>query len=541
MSSSDYTNLRKLRQVNGPEFNNTSGERTQRQLVNTIVSNPKSSLIFNVPLYSREVPCGNLIASPCTTVPIGDNPLLTGPAIDCSVPYYPPGYNTIGRDGPTGPAGEIGPTGPIGYGVEGPPGLSLEYNLFMTFPTGTPTVPANNGQLLSEPSTSLSDGLTYTFALNDETPRLLAKFTTDFGGISTTAVAPGLWDFHFYASTNQTNGSIVVYMKVYTLDESDNSQQLVTGEPNPTIILGNNRHTHSVFVPYSNLPDLNSNIRIELYGKQCGCGAIPNTLTFFYNQPTLSYIRTTLANQILPIGPTGPMGITGLQGVSGEATNTGATGPTGDRGPNGERGFTGPQGAAGPEGPVGPAFGAAGKLLFYTDIVRSSADGTWGDTKIYTTHKYRANASGPTPSTTATNTIWLGSGWLPETAPVSDDYGNYHLSLIVPPATPSFLQIEVSGWVWNNASNGSSIMTVTRGGTKVYSRRRASAYTNASTYMVRHIWNEFQAGDIITFKGFESTGVFNSAAPPIIDDFAATSTFAYPISSGLQITALTDY
>ena len=542
MSSSDYTNLRKLRQVNGPEFSNTSGERTQRQLVNTIVSNPKSNLIFDVPIYSREVPCGNLIASPCTTIPIGTNPLLTGPAIDCSVPYYPPGYNTIGRDGPTGPAGEIGPTGPIGNGVEGPPGLSLEYNLFMTFPSGTPTVPANNGQLLSEPSTSLSGGLTYTFALNDETPRLLGKFTTDFGGISTTAIAPGLWDFNFYASTNQTNGSIVVYMKVYTLDASGDSQQLVTGEPGPTIILGNNRHTHSVFVPYSNLPDLDSNIQIELYGKQCGCGAIPNTLTFFYNQPTLSYIRTTLANQILPIGPTGPVGATGEQGISGEATNTGATGPTGQRGPNGERGYTGPQGDAGPEGPVGPAFGVAGKLLFYTDVVRSSVDGAWGDTKIYTTHKYRANASAPIPSTSATNTIWVGSSWLPEVSTMLfDDYGTYHLSLIVPPATPSFLQVEVSGWVWNNASNGSSIMTVTRDGSKVYSRRRASAYSNASTYMVRHVWNGFQSGDVITFKGFESTGTFNNAAPPIIDDFAATSTFAYPISSGLQITALSDY
>ena len=537
MSSSDYTNLRKLRQVNGPVVNHTSSERTQRQLVNTIVSNPRTSLIFDVPLYSREVSCGNLISSPCTTIQIGTNPLLTGPGIDCSIPYYPPGYNTIGRDGPTGPAGESGPTGPIGHGVEGPPGLSLEYNLFMTFST-TPTVPANNGRLLSEPSLSPSAGLTYTFALNDETPRLLGKFTTEFESISTTAIAPGLWDFNFYASTNQTNGSIVVYMKVLMLDASSNSQQLATGEPNPTIILGNNRHTHSVFVPYSNLPDLSSNIRIELYGKQCGCGTIPNTLTFFYNQPTLSYIRTTLANQILPIGPTGPVGATGEQGISGEATNTGATGPTGQRGPNGERGYTGPQGNDGPEGPVGPAFGTAGKLLFYTDVVRSSADSAWGDTKIYTTHKYRTNANAPIAATTATNTIWLGSNWLPTSSALSDAYGTYHLSLVVPTDTPSFLQVEISGWVWNNASNGSSIMTVTRGGVKVYSRRRGSAYSNSTTYIVRHIWNGFQTGDIITFKGFESTGVFNSTAPPIIDDFAVSSTFAYPISSGLQITAL---
>ena len=539
MSSSDYTNLRKLRRTNGPVVNHTSSERTQHQMINTIVSNPKSSLIFDVPIYSHETPCGNLISSSCTTVQIGTNPLLTGPMVDCSIPYYPPGYNTIGRDGPTGPAGIIGPTGPIGYGVEGPPGISLEYNLFMSFPSGTPTVPANYGLLLSEPSISPSVGLTYTFALNDEMPHLLGKFTTDFGGVSTTAIAQGLWDMNFYASTNQTNGGILVYMKVYMLDASGNSEQLATGEPNPTIIMGNNRHTHSVYIPqYSNLPDLSSNICIKLYGKQCGCGAVPNTLTLFCNPPTLSYIRTTLANQELPIGPTGPVGATGERGVSGESVSTGATGPIGQRGPNGERGYTGPQGDVGPEGPVGPAFGTAGKLLFYTDIVRSSVDGNWGDTKIYATHKYRVNASAPTPATSATNTVWLGANWLPTSAVLSDAYGTYHLSIVVPPDTPSFLQVEVSGWVWNNASNGSSIMTVLRDGITVYSRRRASAYSNASTYIVRHIWSDFQPGDIIKFKGFESTGTFNSAAPPIVDDFAATSTFAYPISSGLQIVAL---
>ena len=539
MSSSDYTNLRKLRQKNGPVVTHTSSERTQNQLINTIVNNTKSSLIFDVPLYVRDTPCGNLITGSCTTIPIGSNPLLTGPAVDCSIPYYPPGYNTIGRDGPTGPAGYIGPTGPIGHGVEGPPGLSLEYNLFMTFPSGTPTVPANNGQLLNEPSSSLSGGLTYTFALNDELPHLLGKFTTDFGGLSTRSIAHGLWDMNFYASTNQTNGGVLVYMKVLMLDASANPYPLANGESNPTVILGNNRHTHSVYIPIlSNMPDFNSNICIELYGKQCSCGAVPNTLTFFYNPPTLSYIRTTLANQTLPIGPTGPIGATGIQGISGESVNTGATGPIGHQGPNGEQGYTGPRGYVGPEGPVGPAFGTAGKLLFYTDIVRSSADSVWGNTKIYINHKYRINANAPTPATIATNTIWMGVNWLPSSAVLSDAYGAYHLSLVVPSDTPSFLQIEVSGWVWNNASNGSSIMTVTRGGTKVYSRRSASAYSNASTYIVRHIWNDFQMGDVITFKGFESEGSFNSAAPPIIDDFAATSTFAYPISSGLQITAL---
>ena len=170
--------------------------------------------------------------------------------------------------------------------------------------------------------------------------------------------------------------------------------------------------------------------------------------------------------QILPKGPTGATGPTGEKGVNGDATNTGATGSAGPQGIRGIQGATGPEGLAGPEGPVGPAFGSAGKLLFYTDYVRSSVDGAWGSTKIYATYKYRSNSALTTPNPVASNTIWIGSNWLPTTPAVSDALGTYHLSLVVPPDTPSILQVEVSGWMWT-VSNGSSIMTVTRGGTKV--------------------------------------------------------------------------
>jgi len=537
MSSSDYTNLRKLRRTNGEtSSNNTSGERTQHQLINTITHTTNTRNMFDIPICST-TPCSNIGTSSCTNVQIGTNPLLSGPMIDCSVPLYPPGYNTLGRTGPTGPIGETGPTGPIGYGVEGPPGLSLEYNLFMTFPFAPTTVPAVSGQLLSDPNMITPQStLTYTFASNDEVPRLLAKFTTPFESVTTTSIAQGLWDLNFYASTNQTNGNISVFMKVFTIDGSGSEALLVNGEPISTVIMGNNRHTHSVYVPYSNLPDLSSNICIEMYGKQCGCGAVPNSLSLFFNPPTMSYIRTTLANQILPKGPTGATGPTGDKGENGDATNTGATGPTGPSGEGGPIGPTGPEGQAGPEGPVGPAYGTAGKLLFYTDYVRSSVNNNWGATKIYATHKYRMNVSGPTPQAFATNTIWMGSNWLPTTPALLDDVGTYHLSLVVPEETPSFLQIEVSGWV-SNGSNGSSIMTVMRDGIKVYNRIRSSPYSTASTYVVRHIWNDFQAGDIVSFTGFESTDL-NDTAPPIVDDFAETSFFAHSVSSGLQITAL---
>ena len=537
MSSSDYTNLRKLRRTNGESsVNNTSGERTQHQLINTITHTPNTRNMFDIPICSVP-PCSNIGTSSCTNVPIGTNPLLSGPAIDCSVPLYPPGYNTLGRTGPTGPIGETGPTGPIGHGVEGPPGLSLEYNLFMTFPTTPTTVPALSGKLMSDPSMITPQStLTYTFGLSDELPHLLAKFTTQFESITTTVIAPGLWDLNFYASTNQTNGNISVFMKVFTIDGSGNVALLVNGEPISTVIMGNNRHTHSVYIPYTNVPDLSSNICIELYGKQCGCGAIPNILNLFFNPPTMSYIRTTLANQILPKGPTGATGPTGLQGVNGDATNTGATGPTGPSGNNGPIGPTGPTGLVGPEGPVGPAYGTAGKLLFYTDYVRSSVNNNWGATKIYATHKYRVNSSAPTAEPVAINTIWMGNNWLPTTPVLTDTVGTYYLSLVVPPETPSFLQIEVSGWM-STSANGSSIMTVIRDGIKKYNRIRASPYSTASTYIVRHIWNDFKAGDIISFTGFESTEL-NDTAPPIVDDFATTSFFSHSVSSGLQITAL---
>ena len=169
--------------------------------------------------------------------------------------------------------------------------------------------------------------------------------------------------------------------------------------------------------------------------------------------------------------------------------------------------------------------------------MRSSIDGGWGSTKIYSTHKYRVNSTSNAPQSVATNTIWMGSNWLPSIPAVVDNLGSYYLTLIVPPETPSFLQVEISGWM-SSVSNGNSLMTVTRAGVKVYSRRRGAPYVANSTYIVRHLWNDFQAGDILTFMGYESSGLDSDTAPPIVDDFALTSFFAYSVSSGLQITAL---
>lgn len=94
----------------------------------------------------------------------------------------------------------------------------------------------------------------------------------------------------------------------------------------PTPITANvisHRYVNSLFFPYFALPDLNCNIRIKVFGKQYGSSSsLANNITIYFNPPTLSYIRTTLANQILPIGPTGATGPIGPTGATGPAGPT---------------------------------------------------------------------------------------------------------------------------------------------------------------------------------------------------------------------------
>jgi len=147
----------------------------------------------------------------------------------------------------------------------------------------------------------------------------------------------------------------------------------------------NNRYVNSLYFPFYSFPDYESNIRIRIYVKQYKSNSTQaQTVHLYFNTSTLSYLRTTLANQILPKGPTGPpgpIGYTGQPGSDGSASNTGAIGATGYTGPQGLIGYTGPQGIIGSTGPYNP--GIAGSILFYSDFTRSSVVNDWVVENIY--------------------------------------------------------------------------------------------------------------------------------------------------------------
>lgn len=547
MSSSDYTKLRKFRQLNGFNPNNTAGTNTQNNMIETVVNSVYSRSLFDIPIHG---PCTYTLSGACggTT---GDNGTINYNGIQGApvssvclqgekIPYFPAGANTMGRTGPQGP---IGPTGAGGPGPEGPPGLSLEYNLFLQ--PSTNVIPDISGIMVEDPSMNLSQSiLSYTFGSTETTPVEIVSFTTQFDSISTTSIAQGLWDLHLYAGVNQSSNDVVFFMKIYELDQSNNEVLIIDGEPSASLITGfvpNNRYVHSIYFPFYSLPDYNSNVKISIFAKQyVSNNVISQTVNFYFNNSTLSYLRTTLANQILPKGPTGPSGPTGprgIDGVDGSATNTGATGATGYTGSQGLIGYTGPQGIIGPTGPYDP--GISGNILFYSDFTRSNTSNDWGDLKIYTTHNYLQNLSNSNivdPS--AVDTIWIGNQWLPtdETPITETNIGTYVTKLVVPPNTPSFLKIEMSA-VSSDNTNGTSIMIVTRDGIIVYKRRVSAAYNTLASYTVKHFWNQFQTGDVITFKTYEGNTISNNNTP-IIEDFAETNIFSTPLSNGLKIYAM---
>jgi len=547
MSSGDYTKLRKFRQLNGFNPDNSAGLNTQNNMIDSVTNSTYSRSLFGIPLYG---PCtytlnGNCNGTTGENDDINYNGIQGAPVSSVciqgeNIPYYPAGANSMGRTGPVGP---IGPTGFGGPGPEGPPGLSLEYNLFLQ-PSST-TIPDASGIMVEDPSLNLSQNiLSYTFASNETAPVEMISFTTQFETLSTTSIAQGLWDLHLYAGVNQSSSDVVFFMKIYELDQSDNEVLIINGETSPSLITGfvpNNRYVNSLYFPFYSFPDYESNIRIRVYAKQYpNNSTVAQTVNFYFNGSTLSYLRTTLANQILPKGPTGPIGYTGPQGddgIDGSSTNTGATGNTGYTGPQGLIGYTGPQGVIGQTGPYNP--GIAGSILFYSDFTKSNTINDWGDLKIYTTHNYLQNLSNNNlvdPS--AVDVIWIGSNWLPgDETPINDvNIGSYVTKLVVPSDIPSFLTIELSAVASDN-TNGTSIMIVTRSGIIVYKRRVNSSYSTLVSYTFKHFWNQFQAGDVITFKTYEGDTLVDNNTP-IIEDFAETNIFSAPLSNGLKIYAM---
>ncbi len=547
MSSGDYTKLRKFRQLKGFNPFNSSGVNTQNNMIESVTNSTYSRSLFDIPLYG---PCTYMLNGTCNGS-TGENDNINYNGIQgapvssvCiqgeNIPYYPAGANTMGRTGPTGP---FGPTGSGGPGPEGPPGLSLEYNLFLQ-PSST-TIPDPSGVMVEDPSMNISQKiLSYTFGSNQTTPVEMISFTTQFSTLSTTSVAQGLWDLHLYAGVNQSSNDVVFFMKIYVLDQSDNEVIIIDGESSPSLITGfvpNNRYVNSLYFPFYSFPDYESNIRIRIYVKQYKSNSTQaQTVHLYFNTSTLSYLRTTLANQILPKGPTGPpgpIGYTGQPGSDGSASNTGAIGATGYTGPQGLIGYTGPQGIIGSTGPYNP--GIAGSILFYSDFTRSSVVNDWGSLKIYTTHNYLQNLNNRiVAEPSAVNVIWTGSNWLPidETPIMDENIGSYVTKLVVPSGVPGFLVVEITVNSSDN-TNGTSIMIVTRSGIIVYKRRVTSAYATLVSYTIKHFWNQFQVGDVITFKTYQGNTIINNNTP-IIEDFAETNFLSAPLSNGLKIYAM---
>ena len=280
---------------------------------------------------------------------------------------------TIGLDGPLGPLGPTGFTGPAGVkgdiGTQGPPGLSLEQNLFLKV-TDT-SVPIYNGTLDSDVDLTLDQKqLSYTFRTGDVSEKLLGSFISNFNFPHSDVIAPGLWDLNLFASAVATDCDIYFYIRIFCID-SGNELLILDGSKITTSIDCNThakRYINSVYVPLYYLPHSNSDIVIKLYAQQTVTDN-ESTINVFFNAPTLSFIRTTLSNQILPIGPTGATGTVGPAGATGQIGPLGSTGPVGEVGPTGPFGFTGPIGAQGLVGPTGPSFWNADSInnIYYNN------------------------------------------------------------------------------------------------------------------------------------------------------------------------------
>ncbi len=285
----------------------------------------------------------------------------------------PTGPVGLGEQGPQGPIGPTGYTGPIGVkgdmGTQGPPGLSLEQNLFLKIVDTS--VPVYNGTLESEVDLTLDQKkLSYTFINGDVSEKLLASFISNFNFPHSEVIAPGLWDLNLYASAVATDCNIYFYVRIFCID-SGNELLIFDGSKITTYIDCNTnakRYINSVYVPLYYLPHSNSNIVIKLYAQQTHTNN-ESIINIFFNAPTLSFIRTTLSNQILPIGPTGATGGIGLPGPTGAAGPAGNIGPIGEIGPTGPSGFTGPIGERGLVGPTGPSYWNADSLnnIYYNN------------------------------------------------------------------------------------------------------------------------------------------------------------------------------
>jgi hypothetical protein len=189
------------------------------------------------------------------------------------------------------------------------------------------------GNLLLSPNT----GTQTTIASSNQSSTnnfLLASFDIPGTTLTTTYIAPGLWDFNIYFSAATTTG-VTYYPDVYYTDSDGTSNPVLiaSGSVNPIAVTAGVQdiYTYTLYVPSTNLPDLTKVLRIRLYLNFTGNN---KRATMEMRANTLTHIHTTLVANLAPgaTGATGVTGATGWTGATGPTGYTGYTGPTGEKG-----------------------------------------------------------------------------------------------------------------------------------------------------------------------------------------------------------------
>ena len=277
MSSSDYTKLVKLRQIQGDISNNCNDSSTcGSRITNEIIVQRRL-------LQTQQIINANNGGGSCSM----NNNTSSAPV------------NTIGRTGANGNS--------AGF-------------IYILDSSGN-VVPDPNGSLLTTPNLGPTTNLTFTYTASlDYTHNLLGSFSTPYG-LSSTIITSGMWDFNLFTSSNQDKRQINVYAKIYYVDivgtltlMVDNSNNVTNGINfvYPNVII---QVTHSAYVQTTLLPNTNYKILIEIWVWSPTANNT-DTISLYFRSTggnTLSHVHTTLYNYYNLVDLTSDQYITGTK------------------------------------------------------------------------------------------------------------------------------------------------------------------------------------------------------------------------------------
>ena len=192
----------------------------------------------------------------------------TGPQGILGLTGYTGPTGPIGPTGCTGPTGYIGSTGytgPTGYGwtgatgpggntgPQGIPGISGGLVLYMDSAGGAAP---QSGTMSTTAVTSAQTTITTTHNGNDF---LMATFLTPVDFLTSTVIAPGLWDVNITGYSNTTT-DVAFYFNLYSVDADGTSNPVVitAGVSASASVVGNTQQEYSntIYVPLTNLANL---------------------------------------------------------------------------------------------------------------------------------------------------------------------------------------------------------------------------------------------------------------------------------------------